>query len=346
MMSNFQKGFNMEDEKKTRQELEVEVLDDYLAGLQPGHSVVIHRLEPAWCKGILGEFSISETSHPIDLKYLIDTWGGHKLRLKFRNSQGKWMAHRDIELYSFPPLLYGKPIRQDRSPHQEDEPPLSIAAPPPLPPPPRDDRREILDLMRMIQEMRSADMQAMGAMFQAQAQMQPQQQQADPMRMMQSAIGLLGQFQQMKLPAAENSDNDEVLGLLGKLAEVFTSKQNAPPPARITPGEAQPIENPLRDGNVISALSLMEPQQAIMTLQGAVSQMDPDKQAQTMAALIGSIENIGGTDLLLDSLEERGILGGADEKDTERSTSYVDSPDSRGEYGTDAGDGEADRESD
>lgn len=324
----------MSDEKASQEQraMDVEDINGYLSGLEPGFSVVIHRLEPQWCKGLLDEIAITESSQPIDLKWLIRTWGGHKLRLKFRDNGGKWLAHRDIALYSFPPLLYGQRIPQERNPHiaGEDEPasppPAIIHAPPPEPP--RDDRKSLLELMALMQQMRSADLEAMSRMMATQqSQQQPP---VDPFRMMQGAIGLLGQFQQMRLPApAEKNDNDEVLGLLGKLADVFASRSNAPPPARITPGESRPMTEqlPMGGGDIMGILAGMEPTEAISTLQGAVGQMTPDKQAQTMAALIGSIENIGGTDLLLDSLEQRGIIGDDGFSDDDETSDTPNPPD-------------------
>lgn len=326
----------MSDEKASQEQraMDVEDINGYLSGLEPGFSVVIHRLEPQWCKGLLDEIAITESSQPIDLKWLIRTWGGHKLRLKFRDNGGKWLAHRDIALYSFPPLLYGQKIQQERNPHilGEDEPasppPRAIISAPPLEPP-RDDRKSLLELMALMQQMRSADLQAMSQMMSAQQSNQPAP--ADPMRMMQGAIALLGQFQQMRMPAAadDGKENDEVIGLLGKIADVFASRSNAPPPARITPGESRPMTEQLSivGGDIMGALAGMEPTEAISTLQGAVGKMSPDKQAQTMAALIGSIENIGGTDLLLDSLEQRGIIGDDGFSDDDETSDTPDPPD-------------------
>lgn len=150
----------------------------------------------------------------------------------------------------------------------------------------------------------------------------------------------------MRVPTApETNENDEVLSLLGKLAGVFTQNQQAPSPARITPGESQPIVQSTSDHNVIGALATMEPQQTISALQGAVAQMSPEKQAATMGELLRSIENIGGTDLLLDQLEKRGILD-PDDDDSYEENSDDGSPDSRREHGPNAGNDSADRESD
>ena len=334
----------MSDDQEQRA-MDVEDINGYLSGLEPGFSVVIHRLEPQWCKGLLDEIAITESSQPIDLKWLIRTWGGHKLRLKFRDNGGKWLAHRDIALYTFPPLLYGQKLREERNPHMgnagEDEPvpPPRAIIPASPPEPPRDDRKSLLELMALMQQMRSADLEAMSRMMATQQSQQPQ---VDPFRMMQGAIGLLGQFQNMRSPVTvEKNDNDEVLGLLGKLADVFASRSHAPP-ARITPGESRPInELPTGGGDIMGVLAGMEPTEAISTLQGAVGRMTPDKQAQTMAALIGSIENIGGTDLLLDSLEQRGIIGSDGFSDDDETSDTLDPPDNEntgGQYRPNEGD--------
>lgn len=333
------------DEKRTREDQEMEDIDSYLSGIEPGYTVIIQRLEPMFAKGLLDEVSVDATQNPINLKYLINTWGGHKLRLKFRRPNGTWAKHRDINLYSFPPLLYGVPIKKEMSPHehqQGDENTLQAPYTPPYTPPPppqQNNQKEWLEMMMMMQKLRADDMQALSSLIQAQRQ-EPQPQ-MDPFRLLQGAFGLFSQFQAMRTPLPEKGDDDEVLGLLGKAVDVFQSTMKPAPESRITPpASPSPGINP--DPNSLPyTLSAMDPKQTILTLRQAVGQMDPNKQAELMGELIGSIENIGGVDLLLDQLEARGILG-----DDEEISQDDNSEGSGRQYGPNEGDHTDSRPSD
>ena len=319
----------------SRAEIEVENISEYLSGIEPGYTVVVHRVEPEWAKGYLDEYSVSETTKPIDMKFLINQWGGHKLRLRFRNPKGQWVKHQDIELYTFDPLMYGQKMkRPDRNPHLagDEEPqnsqyfsqqgypiqyPYQIQQ--------KDDKKDYLEMMALMQKMRNDDLTALSALIKQQAHPAPlAPPPVDPFRMLTGAFNLFAQFQQLKAPQAE-SDNDEILGFLGKAVDVFAANNKPQQETRITP----PINNPI-SADLSDALSTQDPEEAISTLQKAVGQMDPDKQARTMAALLGSIEKIGGTDLLLDQLEKRGILDPGDEYAS--GTEDDESPDSGREH--------------
>lgn len=301
--------------KDEREQLDLEDLDEFLSGIEPGYTVMISRVEPGWCKGFLEERSIDEVTEPVSLNNLINTWGGHRLRLKFRSPGGTWLKHKDIYLYSYEPLIWGAPLKRNApNPHlpsSTDDAPkqTALAPPPPAPPPPAPDtKKEMMELLQMMQAMRAADMQAMAALMQNNREPGP-----DPYRMMQNAFGLFSQIQSTMRPAvpAGEGENDEVLGLLGKLAEMFSSNRKEEQPARITPPRSGGSGAPLHE-----QLAGMEPSQALLTFRQAVASMPRERQEQTMSELLGSIEQIGGTDLLLSQLEQRGILGIEGDDDT------------------------------
>lgn len=95
---------------------QIERLDGFFASLQPGVSLLIERLKPSWCSGLLEEIQVSEDG--MDLDYLIDTWGGHLLNLKIRGKRGRLVAGSyRVPLYSYPPLRYGELL----TPHNKGE---------------------------------------------------------------------------------------------------------------------------------------------------------------------------------------------------------------------------------
>jgi hypothetical protein len=85
-------------------------LDNFFSSLQPGVSVLIERLKPSWCSGLLEEIQITEDG--IDLDYLIETWGGQLLSVKMRGRGGRLVGGSyKVPLYSYPPLRFGQKIR-------------------------------------------------------------------------------------------------------------------------------------------------------------------------------------------------------------------------------------------
>lgn len=286
-----------------REQRELEELDEYLSGIEPGYTLVISRVEPGWCKGLLEEISVTQTSAPVDINYIITTWGGHKIRLRFRRPDGKWAKFRDVELYTFQPLIYGRPLERTLpNPHRDPVQPENALVkhdPIPIPvDPPVNKSREMLEMMEMIQRMRAADMQAMAALVQAQAQ--PAQ---DPYKIMNWAFTMANQFH--RLPeSAGSGENDEVIGLLGKLADAFgTTRRSESRDTRIVPPRAPGDTRPIHE-----VLAEMEPSEALSTFRQAVGSMTPENQGKTLGALFDSLEQIGGRDTLLQILEQRGIV--------------------------------------
>ena len=310
-----------ESTRKDENQPMMDAIDDYLDGLQPGFTLVISRLEPSWCQGPLEEIMITQVSTPVDLNYLIQTWGGHKLRLKFRRPSGQWARHRDVPLYTFEPLKWGKPCRsQLQNPHiDHDNTPIQ---PPPtlaVPPPEKNTKMELLEMMQIMQQMRAADNRAMAELINAQ-----RQDSQDPIKMLGSALALFAQFQAFRAPPPEQTDNDEVIGLLGKVADLFGQQQrpNNNTPKIVPPQSSTPLPAPLPEStnnnkSLHEQLSELPASQTIGTLQHAMSMMSPDKQAEVMGNLLGSIENIGGTELLLSQLENRGIIPPEEEYEDE-----------------------------
>ena len=311
-----------------REQRELEELDEYLSGIEPGYTLVLSRVEPGWCKGLLEEISVTQTSSPVDLNYIINTWGGHKIRLRFRRPDGKWAKFRDVELYTFQPLIYGRTIeRSAPNPHKQDKPPEETSMvrhePAPLEPP-ESKSREMLEMMEVIQRMRAADMQAMAAM--AQAQQQNQQPPQDPFKIMNWAFTLFSQFQQARAPELPSSENDEILGLLGKLTDAFGSNKRSDRDTRIIPPVAAPGDNrPLHE-----VLASMSPSDALSTFRRAVGSMTPDAQQATLNELIGQLEHIGGRETLLSVLEQKGIIDPEEEYDGGETPPTAQGTDTRG----------------
>jgi hypothetical protein len=315
-----------------REQRELEELDEYLSGIEPGYTLVLSRVEPGWCKGLLEEISVTQTSAPVDINYIINTWGGHKIRLRFRRPDGKWAKFRDVELYTFQPLIYGRTIeRSAPNPHRQLEKSPEETAMVRNDPAPLEHSesksREMLEMMEVIQRMRAADMQAMAAMVQAQQQNQQPQ---DPFKIMNWAFTLFSQFQQARAPELlPSSENDEILGLLGKLTDAFGANRRSERDTRIVP----PIGTPGENRSLHEVLASMSPTDALHTFRMAVGSMSPDNQQATLNELIGQLEHIGGRETLLSILEQKGIIDSEEEYDDETPPT-TQGTDSRGKPGS------------
>ena len=94
---------------------QIERLDSFFAGVQPGVTLLIERLKPSWCSGLLEEITV--TDEIIDLQYFIENWGGELLSVKVRGKGGKLKGSYKVPLHSYPPLRYGQRI----SPYKKGE---------------------------------------------------------------------------------------------------------------------------------------------------------------------------------------------------------------------------------
>jgi len=92
------------------QERQIERLEEFFSILQPGTTLLIERIQPSWCSGLLEEITISEDT--INLDYFIQTWGGRLLAVVIRGKGGKLHGRHRIPLYTFPPLIYGELLSQ------------------------------------------------------------------------------------------------------------------------------------------------------------------------------------------------------------------------------------------
>lgn len=122
------------------QDERLEKVDNFFSSLQPGCTLLIERVQPSWCAGVLEEITVSD--EPPDLEYFINTWGGEVLSVKLRGKSGRLGGSYKLPLKSYPPLLYGQKLnppdkaqkfRTDSQPQQNERPQLMISHPAPSP---------------------------------------------------------------------------------------------------------------------------------------------------------------------------------------------------------------------
>lgn len=92
----------------TQAEDALEKVEKILSDVSTGWKVQIQRIEPSWCKGILETIDVDD-GNPVDIDYLVRTWGGEKLRLRVKDPNGIYRGGADVPLYSYEPLHFGRP---------------------------------------------------------------------------------------------------------------------------------------------------------------------------------------------------------------------------------------------
>jgi hypothetical protein len=114
-------------ESEREYDRQIERLDSFFAGVQPGVTLLIERLKPGWCSGLLEEITV--TDEVIDLQYFIDNWGGQLLSVKVRGKGGRLQGSYKVPLNSYPPLRYGEKIypydKGERFRERDEETPIS-----------------------------------------------------------------------------------------------------------------------------------------------------------------------------------------------------------------------------
>ena len=289
-----------------------EALTEFFSGVSPGMTVLIYRLEPSQYQGILETKTVTDASEPIDLNYLINTWGGHKLRLKFRRKDGTWAKHVDIDLYTYDPLVLGQPISRPRiSPH------LNIGSEDKIHVTPQTSQPQfqqpsamdsIIPLMTALQTITTGQ-------FEMLSKLLPQRQEVSqqPISQLGELMGLMMKMQSFASQSApnaqvvDNGEDGQLLGLLGKAVEAFGATQKAETIPRLTGAShvqnIRPVPNPKP---LTEQLSELSPDEILNTFQGVLASLPEDKQAVAM-------------DTLLDALEKSDII--SFEEDEEQDTS-------------------------
>ena len=81
--------------------LEKKELETILSEIPQDYSIQIYRMEPDWCKGLIGKLTI-DSDTPIDLDYIARRYGGTKLQIRVVDGNGKWRTSKVVEISDVP----------------------------------------------------------------------------------------------------------------------------------------------------------------------------------------------------------------------------------------------------
>jgi len=291
---------------------EVDRLQSLFSLLQPGVTVLIERLQPSWCSGLLEEVHLDDS---IGLDYFIETWGGQILSVKVRGEKGRLHGCYKINLSSYPPLVYGRPIKKhDKSQvfHDDDPAPNPTAPAPPvvvnngfgekimgalptvLP--------LVFNYMKSLEDKRQSDMQMMLQMVRSN-----QSSGLSDITKIGSVMTQLNELFKSHAPSSESSEMDlfpqamEVLklalGSQNQQQQQPRAKLTAPsavsvskPPSRASATASHENVTPIRN-DVSDLISKMEPSKAAEAVLAALDQMPRDKRDEAMQSFLFQMQN-------------------------------------------------------
>lgn len=325
-------------ESELKDEYTIDRLDSFFAGLSPGVSILIQRLRPSWCSGVLEEFVVDE---PISLDYFIDTWGGELLLVKVRSKGGKLRGSYKIPLHSFPPLVFGKQISQPNRGDRFREDPPAASPPPPsivqqtglptekliaaasgLAPVLMQWMKAQEDRRRAEEDRRREDMQMMMKMMQSN-----QTSGLQDITKVGAVMSQLNELFKQNAPTGGGSEMDFLPHALDVLKTVMGSQQTKEQPkARITGPAAPPLPSkppsrqgkvtplpvvrPNEGGDVSAMIAQMEPARAVESVMEALGKMDPDKRDATIGTFLMKYQEdmSDDDDVIEDEEEHRGYM--------------------------------------
>jgi hypothetical protein len=327
-----------EIEERTSSEIEydrqLDRLDSLFSSLSPGVTLLIQRIQPSWCKGVLEEITIGDDE--INLDYFIEQWGGHLLLVKVRGASGRIAGNYKIPLFSYPPMVYGKRLKyNDKSERFLDE--SETPTPNPVQSSPvvvtQNSSLEkvfqalpavlplISEMLRSSEARRQADMAMMMQMAAAQNNSG-----LSDITKIGSVMSQLSEMFKRNNEGGGSSDMDFMASALDTIKTVFANKteKKVEPrliaPAKARPG-APPIAPPVKlpsnvttlknsTENIAKSISELDPRSISDTIIKAMAHMAPDKRNEAIGHFLAEYEADMADDVEGDYEEDESIERG------------------------------------
>ena len=271
-------------------------LDSLFSSLDPGVTLLIQRLQPSWCKGVLEEITIGDDE--VNLDYFIENWGGHLLLVKIRGSRGRMQGNYKIPLYSYPPMVYGKRLKyNDKSERFTDETEAQApnTAQSPVVVNQGSSMEKLFQVLPTVLPLVSEMMKANEARRQADMAMM--------LSMMKSQNGsglsditkvgaVMSQLSEMfrnNNPEISNPGEMDFMGnALDVIKTVFSNKQDVPPQQnhhKLIPPKVGPAPSPgpaVPSSNVVTPINTSNTSQNTKNIAQSISMMDAKEAADTI----------------------------------------------------------------
>ena len=308
-----------EIEERTPSEIEydrqLDRLDSLFSSLSPGVTLLIQRIQPSWCKGVLEEITIGDDE--INLDYFIEQWGGHLLLVKVRGASGRIAGNYKIPLFSYPPMVYGKRLKyNDKSDrYQEDSDPTPSQNPMaqgPIVVKSDSGMEQIVKILPTIIPLITEYSKANEARRQADMAMMMQIMHAQnnsglsDITKIGSVMNQLSEMFKRNNEGGGSSDMDFMASALDTIKTVFankTEKKSEPrliAPAKARPG-APPVAPPVKlpsnvttlknsTDNIAKSISELDPRSISDTIIQAMAHMAPSKRNEAIGHFLAEYE--------------------------------------------------------
>lgn len=307
--------------KLSKDQEQADRLQKLLSSVQQGWKIHIHREQPSWCRGTLETLEVYDTSEPIDTGYLIRTWGGHRLYIKVHGDGGKWIGGGSISLFSYPPRVHGKLIKEEdffaQSPAAmpQYQAPYPNQAPAPAP------QFDLRQLMELLQKGKKSELDlALKILDRApapQAAPQPVQQMGSMFEQMMSMVQVFGQMRDMfggMSDGGSPSESESMTQMIGDVVKsLMQGNQNlqgdqrkgalvaprvpGPPAPDHKVAELRPVQKIGDDtlSGIANKLSSLTANDAAEVVAQALGNMPENKRSEAMQMFFGTMS--GNDDL-------------------------------------------------
>lgn len=249
-------------------------LERILSDIAPGWQVDIQRIQPGWAKGHLESIDVQEGDEPISMNYLTETWGGNVLRLRVKDNRRNYVGGCDVPLYSFPPKVWGKPLRSPMETQAEEK-----ASP-------LNGLTQVETMLGLVERLKGKPDLTTAEMLQLFLKMNRPAPQPDPMAQILATVqaikqmrGIFGDDKPDPAPSVASGDGDNMIAQINSLLDTFLKiKATAEPPKRLISGPSpgavpNPAPSPITD-----ALKTMDSKQIAETFLGSVGQLPEEKR--------------------------------------------------------------------
>lgn len=296
--------FHHLEPKQNRFDEKFRNIERILGDLQSGWTVSIARVRPSWCSGYLERIELLD-DEPIDLDYLVNTWGGEVLRLRVCDETGTWRGGADVALRTYPPRRHGKPIK---APDYQDFPEHSGAPAPPAAPPQLSPFDAYQKFAKSFQQSRREDIDLIRGML-------PKQKTPENVglenlsRLAETYEKLHGIFGNNSTPAAAIPGDDDFMGSINSLLATYMKSKEldakqpkipnriGPPPS--TSNHKQPALKPVTAvendyptlGIMADKLAALEATDAADVCIRALGDMPSEKRNEVMSQFLGMMND-------------------------------------------------------
>ena len=275
-------------ESEREHDRKLENVDNFFAGLQPGVRLLIERLQPSWCSGLLEEITIGEDC--LDLEYFVQTWGEKLLACKIRGAGGKLRGSYKIPLNTYPPLIFGelleKPNPMDHFKAKEGEAQRSQQGPMVIQPAAAPDNMPfLLEMLKQQQAQATQNLTLMMQMMKA-----PQGGGMGGIADIAQLGTVMGQLQEVfknnnSDQGSSSSEMDFIPQALDVLKLAMDNRPEKQPQKPRLTGPSKKVSPPPAGAGKVT--QLRSPQDH--DIAGAITEMDPTTAAQTIIKAIGSM---------------------------------------------------------